>query len=110
MPPQYNATVGQVLDFLDKAATDDTFRTSLQNDPRTVMQGHGLDVPAGEIPAHRTLPDKAHCANLAATARKDYAQYAPAQPAPQPMQKMMMVVGYAMPLVATAEKEVASAG
>jgi hypothetical protein len=102
--------VGQVLDFLDKAATDDAFRASLESDPRTVMHAHGLEVPAGEIPAHRMLPDKKHCANLAATARQDYGQYAPAQPAPQPMQQMMMVVGYAMPLVATTESEVASAG
>jgi putative modified peptide len=54
-----NATPLEVLEFLQKLATDDAFRARFQKDPGEVLAEHHLYFPVGHLPADAVLPDKA---------------------------------------------------
>jgi hypothetical protein len=112
-----HATPDDVYKFLDRAATDDDFHRRLETaTPKALsklLRGYGVRIPEREIPPakERTVPTNKQCLALIATFELDdqhkRAQYDYGSTALAPL---MMVVGHAMPLVATIEGEVGAAG
>jgi hypothetical protein len=111
-----NTTTDKVHEFLQKAAKPGSFRTDLETLPQKALsellwKQYGVKVPPGDIPKERTVPSPDVCTalirqfglrNQQSRARFDCpsSQLAP----------LILVVAYAMPLVATVEAEVAAAG
>jgi hypothetical protein len=111
------ATSKNVHKFLAQAAHDDNFRNELKTRSETelaeLLSEFGVDVAPEDIPPceRRNLPTRDQCQQLIAMfgVNDEFAtaayEYGSTSLAP-----LVLVVAYAMPLMATAESEVAAAG
>src|SRR5919201_211369 len=102
-------TAGQAREFLDGAARDDEFRERLETSPVEVLGEYGIEISADVLPSGRCqLPSPELCeALLARVAEVD--EYAEAEYTPIALAFIIMTIGYAMPLVTTAEAELGAA-
>ncbi len=115
---EYTSTFEQVHEFLWRAAYDAKFRRDLKTmSPeklQEMLSKFGVNVSEG-IPAEpRTLPTRAQCQELIQMFGLHAAhEYAKAQYGQNPASRLaplILVIGHAMPLVATVDGEVTAAG
>lgn len=117
---EYTTTLEQVHEFLWNAAYDGKFRQKLRKLTPDELQAmlsedFGVTVDSTDIPdPPRTLPTRAQCQELIRMfglhAAHDYAKAQYAQSSTSRLAPLILVIGHAMPLVATVDGEVAAAG
>src|SRR5436190_808086 len=89
-------TQEEARDFLTKLAYDDDFRDRLQKDPRSVLVEYRIEINDEGLPMNAELPPKDHVQQL--LQRTD--EYGAAAAMPLGYGWMVIVLGFAMPLVA----------
>lgn len=117
MPTDFRATKTElVLDFLEKAAADEKFRKKLEKASRPALRdllaGYGIKISYRDIKkAPRTVPSPEQCQQLITIFRLDQVEYAKSQYDYNPslVGPLMLVVAFAMPLLATEDGEAAPA-
>lgn len=119
MPVDYSkATSKKVYEFVRDAATkadvQKTLKTGTKEKVSELLHKYGVEIPHDELPTskQRQIPSELQCRILIAMFKLDDQEYAKAQYDynPSSLAPLIMVIGHAMPLVATVDSEVAAAG
>jgi hypothetical protein len=102
-------TPQEALDFLQKLATDDEFRDRLQGDPRSVLVDYRIEVNDAGLPVKAELPPKEQVQELLERVW-DLDEYGRVAFAPLGYGWMVIVLAFAMPLVAGDAPEADASG
>jgi hypothetical protein len=117
MPANFkDATTKKVLAFLEKAADDDYFRAELEKLSRPalrdLLRGYGIRISYRDIKqAPRAVPTKEQCRHLIKMFKLDEDAFAKSQYDynSSTVAPLILVVAFAMPLMATGESEASAA-
>jgi len=85
--------------FLDRLASDDEFRSSVEQNPHGVLGAHGIEVATSKMPDPVKLPSKDHVRSVIDTANAS-GMFGEPDSTPRVHAIMMCVVG-AIPFVAS---------
>jgi hypothetical protein len=101
-------TVSQARKFLERAAREEEFRARLETSPIEVLGEYGIEILADVVPLRCLLPSPELCEKLLERVA-EVDEYGEAEYMPIALAFVIMTVGYAMPLVTTAEAELGAA-
>jgi putative modified peptide len=102
-------TPQDALDFLNKLATDDEFRARLKEDPRSVLVEYRIEINDAGVPTNAELPPKEDVQHLLDQIG-ELDEYGRASFVPLGYGWMVIVLGFAMPLVAGDSPEADASG
>jgi hypothetical protein len=100
MQVRTSITPSQAREFLTRAAREDDFRQRLEERPVETLSEYGIELSMDVVGAACRVPSRDQCEMLLERVA-EVEEYAEADYMPIALAKVVLTVGYAMPLVAT---------
>lgn len=98
-----NTTPEEAHEFLQRLARDEEFRDRLRRDPREVLEEYHVEISEAAIPESPELPPVEHVEAILRQIEVD--QYGKVAYVPLGHGLLVLILAFAMPLVATDEQE-----